>query len=254
MTSGADVLMVISAHAGDAEVMAGAVVAQHVHDGGKALIVHLTLGERGHAQLNGEEYALQKADEARAFGRVVGAEVVLLPYKDTELAATDEAKLRVCDVIREHRPHVLITHWSGSIHRDHVACTSIVEEALFYAGLPSVQRDHLAHNVDLLCFGENWEDPIGFQPELYVDIDQSHDTWIQVMRTYELFEGTISSFPYLDYYQSLYRLRGPEVGRQRSQAFMMLPGPPRRQIVERFSQTHFVKMTAASIVPANDHP
>lgn len=252
MASGAEVLMVVGAHAGDAEVMAGPVVAQHVHDGGKAVIVHLTLGERGHGHLTEQQYARQKADEAQAFGRVVGADVVVLPYTDAELAATDEAKLRVCDVIREHRPHVLITHWSGSIHRDHVAYTSIVEEALFHAGFPSVQRDHPAHNVDLLCFGENWEDPIGFQPELYVNIDQPHDMWIQAMRTYELFEGTISSFPYLDYYQSLYRLRGIEVGRQRAQAFMMPPGPPRRQIVERFSQTHFVQMTAASIVQTGD--
>lgn len=52
MTSGAEVLMVIGAHAGDAEVMAGAVVVQHVHDGGKAMIVHLTLGERGHGRLS----------------------------------------------------------------------------------------------------------------------------------------------------------------------------------------------------------
>lgn len=252
MTSGKDVLMVIGAHAGDAEVMAGAVVAQHVHDGGTAVIVHLTLGERGHGRLSEHEYALQKGDEAQAFGQVVGADVVVLPYKDAELSLTDEARLRVCDVIREHRPDVLITHWSGSIHRDHVACASIVEEALFYAGLPSVQRVHPAHNVGLLCFGENWEDPVGFQPELYVDIERAYDTWVEAMRVYELFDGAISTFPYLDYYQSLFRIRGIEVGRQRAQAFMIPAGPPRRQIVEQFGQTHFVKMTAASIVQTGD--
>jgi len=72
------------------------------------------------------------------------------------------------------------------------------------------------------------------------------------MHTYELFAGTISSFPYLDYYQLLFRLQGIEVGRQRAQAFMMPPGPPRRQVVERFSQTHFVQMTAASIVQTSE--
>lgn len=252
MASGPGILMVVGAHAGDAEVMAGPVLAQHARDGGKAVIVHLTLGERGHGRLTEQEYARQKADEAQAFGRVVGADVVVLPYKDAELAATEEAKLRVCDVIREHLPDVLITHWRGSIHRDHVECTTIVEEALFYAGLPSLQRDRPAHNVGLLCFGENWEDPVDFQPELYVDIDQSYDTWVQAMHTYELFAGTISTFPYLDYYQSLFRLRGIEVGRQRAQAFMMPPGPPHRQVVERFSQTRFVQMTAASIVQAGD--
>jgi len=245
--------MVVGAHAGDAEVMAGPVVAQNVRDGGRAVIVHLTLGERGHGRLTEQEYARQKANEAQAFGWVVGADVVVLPYKDAELTATDEAKLRVCDVIREYRPDVLITHWSGSIHRDHVACTAIVEEALFYAGLPSLQRNHPAHNVGLLCFGENWEDPVGFQPELYIDIEPAYDTWVKAMQAYELFAGAISNFPYLDYYQSLFRLRGIEVSRPRAQAFMMPPGPPRRQVVERFSQTHYVQMTAASIVQTGDH-
>lgn len=119
----------------------------------------------------------------------------MLPYKDSELEATDEAKLRVYDVVREYRPDVLITHWSGSIHRDHAVCTSIVEEALFYAGLPSVQREHPAHNVGLLCFGENWEDPVGFQPELHVNVGAAYETWVQAMRTYELFGGSTSSFP-----------------------------------------------------------
>ncbi len=252
MTTGAEVLMIIGAHAGDAEVMAGAVAAQHVRDGGKAILVHLTLGERGHGRLSQQEYARQKADEAQAFGRAIGAEVVVLPYGDAELVATDEAKLRVCDVIREHRPAALVTHWHGSIHRDNAICSTIVEDALFYAGLPSIERDYPAHNVGLLCFGENWEDPIGFHPELYVDVSPSYDAWVEAMQAYELFRGTISTFPYLDYYRTLSRLRGIEAGRERAQAFMMPPGPARRQIVESFSQTRFVKMTAASIVQARE--
>ncbi len=252
MTTGAEVLMIVGAHAGDAEVMAGAVAAKHVHDGGKAVLVHLTLGERGHGRLSQQEYAHQKADEAQAFARAIGAEVVVLPYGDAELTATDEAKLRVCDVIRQHRPGVVVTHWNGSIHRDHAMCTAIVEDALFYAGLPSIERDRSAHNVDLLCFGENWEDPIGFQAELYIDVARSYEAWIQAMQAYELFRGTISTFPYLDYYRSLSRLRGIEAGRKRAQAFMMPPGPARRQIVESFAQTRFVKMTAASIVQARE--
>ena len=68
MTAGRGIpkLMVVGAHAGDGEVMAGPVVAQHAADGGRATLLHLTLGERGHPSLPGAEYGPQKREEAQA--------------------------------------------------------------------------------------------------------------------------------------------------------------------------------------------
>ena len=55
-------LMVIGAHAGDAENMAGALVLKHTRAGHRATIVHMTLGEAGHPTLDPEAYAVQRRE------------------------------------------------------------------------------------------------------------------------------------------------------------------------------------------------
>ena len=55
-------IMVIGAHAGDAEVMAGATVLKHTRAGHQAVIVHMTLGEAGHPTLSPAVYAEQDLD------------------------------------------------------------------------------------------------------------------------------------------------------------------------------------------------
>ena len=50
-------IMVIGAHAGDAENMAAACVLKHTRAGHAATILHMTLGEAGHPALGPEAYA-----------------------------------------------------------------------------------------------------------------------------------------------------------------------------------------------------
>ena len=111
-------LMVIGAHAGDAENMAGAIVLKHTRAGHRATIVHMTLGEAGHPTLSPEVYAQQRQQEVQEAARLMGAAVAWLPYRDGELPATEAVKLEVCDLIRQHRPTAILTHWKGSIHKD----------------------------------------------------------------------------------------------------------------------------------------
>lgn len=97
-------LLAIGAHAGDMDLTAGAVLAQHVLEGHRATLLHLTLGERGHPRLPVPEYAKQKRDEAEAFAQAIGAEARFLDYEDGLLPEDEDVKMRVGDLIRELRP------------------------------------------------------------------------------------------------------------------------------------------------------
>ena len=66
-------LMVVGAHAGDAENMAGATVLKHTRAGHQAIIVHMTLGEAGHPTLASEVYAEQREKEIQAAAVLLGA-------------------------------------------------------------------------------------------------------------------------------------------------------------------------------------
>lgn len=208
MTKTKHKLMVVGAHAGDAEIMAGALVAKYTTAGHAAVLVHLTPGEKGHKTLSPEDYARQKREEGHQAAAMLGAQAIFLPYKDAELPVHDEIKYALADLIRAEKPTVMITHWKGSIHKDHEAAHHIVQDAIFYAALPAIKRELPAHGCYTQYFAENWEDPQGFQVDTYVDIGDSYEKWLEGARQYELFRGSISSFRYLDYYKALAVMRG----------------------------------------------
>lgn len=220
----------IGAHMGD-EVAWGMALAAHRRQGQTIGMLHLTPGEKGHKTLSAEEYAVQKRAEAAECAAVLGAKWWALDYGDGELPVDDGVKFAICDVIREARPQVLLTHWRGSMHKDHTAAADSLPDALFYAALPAFRRERDPHWVARRYFGENWEDLRGYEPEIYLEIlAEDMALWEQAMRSYALFRGEVSTFPYLDYYKALARTRGCEVGYQYAVTFAVPPESRRRKL------------------------
>ena len=217
-------IMIVGAHAGDAELMAGGVAAKYAGMGHAVTLVHMTLGEKGHPTMRPEDYAVQKEREAREAARVLGAGVRFMPYKDGELNANDEAKYALCDVIREVKPNLIVTHWKGSIHKDHTATYDIVQDAVFYAALPAISRKLPAHGCWRLFYAENWEDPRDFDIDTYVDVAGFMDVWEEAVTSYQFVKGGISRFRYLDYYKALMAMRGCLSNYQVAEGFMSPPG------------------------------
>lgn len=212
-------IVVVGAHAGDAELMAGGIMASATDLGYKATIVHMTLGEKGHPSLPPEEYGRQKRREAEAAAKALGADVVFMGYRDGELRTDEEAKTELAKVLRRLSPRVVVTHWRGSLHKDHVATHIITGDAVFYhaikwfglGGSPSGCR---------IFYAENWEDSAGYKTDIYIDISSVAERWREAMEQYAFARGE-TGFPYVDYYLSLARLRGIEVGVGYAQTLML---------------------------------
>ncbi len=224
-------ILAIGAHCGDAEITSGAVLARHAKLGDRIAILHLTLGEGGNPKLSPEAYGEQKRREALEAAKVIGAEALFGPYKDGELPNDEAARRWVADAIRRVKPTHVITHWRNSIHKDHSVTYAIVSDAVLLASLPSVKTDHPPHRgVRGVWYTENWEDPEEFKPFLYVDVTGHLDTWKEAVTKYEFIRGGISSFPYLDYYEALARVRGAESGKRYAVAFDVGPLSRRRVV------------------------
>ncbi|PTE10579.1 PIG-L deacetylase family protein [Mesorhizobium helmanticense] len=211
-------ILVVGAHAFDAEVIAGPLAAAAVRGGAAVTFLHLTMGEQGHPCLIPEHYCVQKEAEAAKAAAQLGVGMRTFKLNDAFLPADDETALRVCDVIRELKPEIVITHWHGSWHKDHRAAAQLTQTGIFFAALPTIARKHPAHTPQLLLFGENWEDDDGFRPEHLIDVSDGFDIWSEAVKEYELARG-LSSFPYVDYYSALYRLRGCLRGTRHAQGF-----------------------------------
>ena len=223
--------LAIGAHCGDVEVTCGAVLAKHAKLGDRVSILHLTLGEGGNPRMSPQEYGEQKRREALASAGVIGAQAIFAPYKDGELPETEEARRYVAEIIRQVKPTHIITHWRTSIHKDHAATHRIVNDAVLLASLEGVVTDHPRHRgIQAIYYTENWEDPEQFKPYFYVDVSADLGTWKEAVTCYQFIKGGISSFPYLDYYEALARVRGAEAGRQFAVAFDVDPFEKKRVV------------------------
>ncbi|RWL79802.1 MAG: LmbE-like protein [Mesorhizobium sp.] len=211
-------ILVVGAHAFDAEVIAGPLAAAAVKGGAKVTFLHLSMGEQGHPCLIPEHYSGQKEDEAAKAAARLGVDMRNMKLRDAFLPNDNATALQVCDIIRELRPEAVITHWHGSWHKDHRAAAHLTQTGIFFSALPTLKRAQPAHTPQLLLFGENWEDDEGFRPEHLVDVSVGFDAWHEAVMEYELARG-LSSFPYVDYYSALYRLRGCLRGTRHAQAF-----------------------------------
>jgi LmbE family N-acetylglucosaminyl deacetylase len=224
-------ILAIGAHCGDVEVSCGAVLARHHRLGDRITILHLTLGEGGNPNMSSLAYGEQKRREALAAASHIGAQPIIAQYRDGELPNSEEARLYVADVIRQVKPTHVLTHWRNSIHKDHTATHAIVNDAVLLASLESVVTSHPRHRgVRAIYYTENWEDPEDFKPYLYVDVSDELEIWKKAVTQYEFIRGGISSFPYLEYYEALARVRGGEAGKRFAVAFDIGPFEKKRTV------------------------
>jgi len=218
-------ILAIGAHAGDMEVSAGAVLARHARLGDRVVLLHLTLGEGGNPKLSAAEYGEQKRREAVAAAKLLGAEVRFGPYADARIPRGDAPARFVADAICTVKPIHIITHWKNSIHRDHSLTYTIVTDAVLLAAVNGCA------SVRGVWYAENWEDQEGFQPYTYVDVTQDFELWRKAATAYEFIRGGISKFPYLEYYESLARIRGALSGTRYAVAFDIDP-ERKRQVLK----------------------
>ncbi|MGA2856815.1 MAG: PIG-L family deacetylase [Candidatus Sulfotelmatobacter sp.] len=214
-------IMAIAAHPGDGLFTMGAVLAQQVERGGAGVLLSLSLGEKGApTAIAVEQYGEMQRTATQKAAALLGAEAILFSYPDAEIPFNEEISLRVCDVIRQHKPEAVVTHWSGSWHKDHQNCHLIVRDAIFYAGLETLPRSQPAHSVSKLFYPENWEDAANFLPDTYVNIESVYEKWLQACDFYPMWRGQTGFFRYNDYYSSLAVMRGCLSGAKHAVALM----------------------------------
>lgn len=140
--------LVISAHPDDAETQMGGTLALLSDKGQRILIVDLTNGEPTEFAEPG--IRARQADEA---ARILGVERLSLGLQDRFLADTLETRLRVAQLIREHRPRWVYSTGEACVHPDHAVMGSIVRAATFLARLGQWER---VPGGELLAQQEAW--------------------------------------------------------------------------------------------------
>jgi len=222
-------IMAIGAHIGDAELTCGKTLATHALRGDTITFVGVTAGERGAPpDRDVEEFRQYNIDCAGSFAKALGGNFYCMGYPDGEIPDNDEFKYALCDLIRTHKPDVILTHWLRGIHRDHCVVARVMEEAIYYASLRGFERESAdgtplaTHWARGPYYAENWEDADGFEPYIYIDVSPGYALWEEHIQKLWLTNNS-PWFKYFTYYDALSRSRGALVHKERAECFAVTP-------------------------------
>jgi len=170
-------LLVFGAHPDDAEIGMGGTIAKHAAAGFAVGICDLTLAEMSS---NGDPELRQR--EAAAASEALGlAYRSNLALPDRGLRGGEEQIERIVREIRAMRPRFVFAPYWKDRHPDHVACSALIEEAVFNAKLRRWKPDAPAWTVEKLYFYYiNDVEP----PAVAVDVTETYEAKTAALRAY----------------------------------------------------------------------
>jgi bacillithiol biosynthesis deacetylase BshB1 len=215
-------ILAFGAHADDVEIGMGGTIAKYTKIGFEIGICDLT-----EAELSSNGTVILRHEEAKRAGEILGItcrENLQLP--DRGLFPSQEYIRKIAYIIRKYRPTTVFVPYEVDRHPDHGRCASLVEEAIFSAGIKhyKVDDDLPAHkSTNLFYYFIN-----GYHsPTFMIDITNTMDTKIESLKAYEsqfIKKSDSVDTPlvngYIETVESRERLFGKEVGVRYAEGFI----------------------------------
>jgi bacillithiol biosynthesis deacetylase BshB1 len=169
--------LIFGAHADDAEIGMGATIAKHTAAGFKVGICDLTYAE---LSSNGSVDSRKKeAEQAAAILGITMRSNLGLP--DRGLFLKEAYIERITYEIRAHQPKIVFAPYWQDRHPDHVACSQLIQEAVFNAKLRKYLPDAQAFQVQQLYF---YFINDAAEADLLVDVSDSYGKKIAALEAY----------------------------------------------------------------------
>ncbi|WP_271394561.1 PIG-L deacetylase family protein [Neomicrococcus lactis] len=172
-------MLVVGAHSADFVWRSAGAVATFVREGGEALVVALSYGERGESgelwkQEGQTEENVKKIrhGEAERASQHLGASFQAFDLGDYPLLPTHDAVLKLADLMREYAPTVVLTHPDKDpFNPDHPVAHQMVQQArLMTSGAGVESAFKTAPPSEFLVFEPHQPELCGFVPTVFVDI------------------------------------------------------------------------------------
>ena len=187
-------ILVVSAHAADYVWRCAGTIASYSARGSKVKILVLTYGVRGESRLLWRQEgatlekvkAIRKA-ECEKTAAILGASIESLDYEDFPLILDRERLDTIIKVLRDFRPHIVLTHHSKDLHNfDHTETFEATMRALRCAGAEGVFRESspLAQ-PRVYLFEPDQPDFAVFKADTYIDISHVMSKKMEAMQVVE---------------------------------------------------------------------
>lgn len=206
-------ILVFGAHADDAEIGMAGTIAKHTAAGLKVGLCDLTA-----AEMSSNGTVERRKQEAQQAAEVLGASVrTNLGLPDRGLYMSEEHLAAVTAEIRKFAPAIVFAPYWEDRHPDHIACSKLVEEAVFNSKLRKYMPDKPAIPAPVLYF--YFINDLG-RTDLIVDVTQQYGVKEQALSCYRSqFEKTpgedVVSTPLNEGYIERVRSRDMLLGQRR---------------------------------------
>ncbi|WHY65490.1 bacillithiol biosynthesis deacetylase BshB1 [Neobacillus sp. SuZ13] len=173
-------VLAFGAHADDVEIGMAGTIAKFTSEGKRVGICDLTdadLSSNGNVEL-------RKLEAAKAAEVLKVSCRTSLGFPDRGLFLKEEYIREIARVIRKTKPQIVFAPYFEDRHPDHGNCASLVEEAVFSAGIRKyvTEGNEPAHRVERVYFYMI----NGFhKPDFVIDISQYIDKKLQALREYK---------------------------------------------------------------------
>jgi len=170
-------LLVIAAHPDDAEICVGGILLAAKARGRSIGIIDLTRGEMGTRGTAGD----REREVAAANARLQLDVRHNLGLPDGRVAHGIEARERLAELIRTHRPDCVLAQHERDLHPDHAMTGLLAREAWYLAGLAKLSARTAAHRPRRFF---HYMGHLPFDPTLVVDIGPVFEAKRELVRCY----------------------------------------------------------------------
>ncbi len=221
-------VLAFGGHSADVPKRAGGTLARYVKEGHEVYMACLTYGETKESPLlwripgmTVEKARDVKRVEHEASAEILGVKPIDLNFGDNPLVMDEARYLKLAELIRRIRPHIMLTHWVLTLYDDHrLTALAVTGKARMMASDPNCLKETglepwPVKHVYLFEPAIGLADPTKFIPDVYVDIT---DTFEQKMKALEPFKS--QTLEEMEYYAVLAQYCGRQVGVKHAERFI----------------------------------
>jgi LmbE family N-acetylglucosaminyl deacetylase len=217
-------VLAIGAHPDDVEIMcSGTLFALH-QLGHEVHVASLTLGDGGSIELSAEEIRSIRHREAMKACAVLGATYHHLGFNDLCIFNDDDSNRRVCSLLREVNPSIVITHPPNDYMSDHEITSLLVRNACFNASIPNYETKvceiSCTLKIPYLYYAQPMEgiDIFGkkITPQFYVDISGLMEQKLEMLACHESQRNWLRAHHGMDEYIDSVRRFSSSLGKRAS--------------------------------------
>ena len=222
-------VLAASAHPDDIDLQCAGTLIRYVKEGHKVYMAIACTGNVGSKLHTGPEIEAIRAVEAQKSADVIGAELIMMGYKDGEVWLDNPTWKSYVDLIRRTNPDVILTHEPGDYVHDHSNVGELAYRAAIWASvanIPDTKYPPIDHIPTVFYFETTGTHRVA-PPDHYVDITDVYEQKEEAFRQHESQHGDFLEKQFgvsdsFDYNRVENKMRGFQSGCKYAEAFRVV--------------------------------